>query len=244
MDVADSEELAATETLEVEPVNAEEAAKKPKTVTRVRKVVKKKIVKKLVPKAAAPAKEESFKEEELPKEESAQIVVEESQKVEEEAAVEVNATEEQREIEKPSSDDASAPTGTAPETEAHDAKKAEEIALDAKKVDDAPKEEEKAGDLEMDVAKSEDAGVSEKSSRKKTEIFVGGLDRDAKEEDLRKVFGEAGEIVEVRMIMDGQSGKNKGYAFVRYADASQAKKAVTKFVKVEVLIYNKKISTC
>lgn len=226
MDVAGSEEPAATETLAAEPAGGEGAAKKPKTVTRVRKVVKKKIVKKLVPKAAAAAKEESFQEEESPK-----VVVEEVQKVKEEAAVEVNTTEEQQEIENPSTDDALAPMETAPETEAHDA---EVAALGAEKVDDAPKEGEKGGDLEMEVAGNEDAGVSEKSSRKKTEIFVGGLDRDAKEEDLRKVFGEVGEIVEVRMIMDGQSGKNKGYAFVKYADASQAKKAVTQFEKVEI----------
>lgn len=241
MEVTGSEEPAATETPAAGPADAEEAAeaaKKPKTVTRVRKVVKKKIVKKLVPKAAAAANEASFKEEESPKEESPKEVVEEVQKVGEEVAPAVN-TEQQQEIENPISDDAPAPLETAPETEVHDAAKAEEVVLDADKAEDAtsedaPKEEDKGGDLEMEAARAEEAGISEKSSRKKTEIFVGGLDRDAKEEDLRKVFGEVGEIVDVRMIMDGQSGKNKGYAFVRYANASQAKKAVTQFEKVEI----------
>ncbi|KAJ6811309.1 heterogeneous nuclear ribonucleoprotein Q-like [Iris pallida] len=88
--------------------------------------------------------------------------------------------------------------------------------------------------VEETAAAGDGEGLPERSKRKNTEVFVGGLDRGAKEEDLRKVFGKAGAIVEVRMIMDGQSGKNKGYAFVRYADASMAKKAVAEFEKVEV----------
>lgn len=76
--------------------------------------------------------------------------------------------------------------------------------------------------------------LSEGRRRRKTEIFVGGLDRSAKEEDVRKVFGRVGEIMEVRMMMDGKTGKNKGFAFVRYADAAQAKKAVSELAKVEV----------
>ncbi|XP_020272954.1 heterogeneous nuclear ribonucleoprotein Q-like [Asparagus officinalis] len=151
---------------------------------------------------------------------------EEIKKEEEEEEEAVKATypkEEQQDVENPNNEDASVPMETVQET----------ATADSEKVEDVTKEEE-GGDLEMEVAGNMEAGSSESKSRKKTEIFIGGLDRDAKEEDLRKVFGEVGEIVEVRMIMDGQSGKNKGYAFVRYADASQAKKAVAQFEKVEV----------
>ncbi|KAL7225807.1 hypothetical protein ACSBR1_021047 [Camellia fascicularis] len=74
----------------------------------------------------------------------------------------------------------------------------------------------------------------ERRKRRKTEIFIGGLDKDAKEEDVRKVFQEAGEIVEVSLVMNDKTGKNKGFAFVQYASAADAMKALAKFSKVEI----------
>lgn len=67
------------------------------------------------------------------------------------------------------------------------------------------------------------------------EVFVGGLHRDAKEDDVRAVFAKAGEITEVRMIMNPLAGKNKGYCFVRYRHAAQAKKAIAEFGNVKVV---------
>ncbi|XP_028107922.1 protein gar2-like isoform X1 [Camellia sinensis] len=74
----------------------------------------------------------------------------------------------------------------------------------------------------------------ERRKRRKTEIFIGGLDKDAKEEDVRKVFQQAGEIVEVSLVMNDKTGKNKGFAFVQYASAADAMKALAKFSKVEI----------
>uniref|UniRef100_A0A5B6ZRL5 Putative nucleolin-like n=1 Tax=Davidia involucrata TaxID=16924 RepID=A0A5B6ZRL5_DAVIN len=74
----------------------------------------------------------------------------------------------------------------------------------------------------------------ERRRRRKTEIFIGGLDKDAKEEDIRKIFEEVGEIVEVRLMMNGRTGKNKGFAFVRFALAADAKAALAKYPKVEI----------
>ncbi|XP_020523100.1 protein gar2 isoform X1 [Amborella trichopoda] len=76
--------------------------------------------------------------------------------------------------------------------------------------------------------------VSERRKKKKTEIFIGGLDRDATEQDIRKVFEKVGEIVELRLMMDGETGRNKGYAFCRYSNAAEAKRAVTELARVEV----------
>ncbi|RCV34775.1 hypothetical protein SETIT_7G185700v2 [Setaria italica] len=59
--------------------------------------------------------------------------------------------------------------------------------------------------------------VKEHRKRKEFEVFVGGLDKDATENDLRKVFGEVGEITEVRLMMNPVTKKNKGFAFLRYA---------------------------
>lgn len=74
----------------------------------------------------------------------------------------------------------------------------------------------------------------ERKKRRKTEIFVGGLDKDAKEDDLWKAFDAAGEILHVRLAMNNKTGKNKGFAFVRFATAADAKNALEKYPKVKI----------
>ena len=69
--------------------------------------------------------------------------------------------------------------------------------------------------------------VKEHRKRKEFEVFVGGLDKDATEDDLRKVFSAVGEITEVRLMMNPQTKKNKGFAFLRFATVEQAKRAVS-----------------
>ncbi|KAG6395147.1 hypothetical protein SASPL_145786 [Salvia splendens] len=65
----------------------------------------------------------------------------------------------------------------------------------------------------------------ERRKRKEFEIFVGGLDKDATEADLRKVFSEVGEVTEVRLMMNPQTKRNKGFAFLRFATVEQARRA-------------------
>uniref|UniRef100_A0A803N3B6 RRM domain-containing protein n=1 Tax=Chenopodium quinoa TaxID=63459 RepID=A0A803N3B6_CHEQI len=72
----------------------------------------------------------------------------------------------------------------------------------------------------------------ERKKRRKTEIFIGRLDKDVKEEDIRKVFAEVGEIVDLKLILNSKTGKK--FAFLRYASAEEAKRALDKFAKVEV----------
>ncbi|XP_009783096.1 heterogeneous nuclear ribonucleoprotein Q-like isoform X2 [Nicotiana sylvestris] len=69
--------------------------------------------------------------------------------------------------------------------------------------------------------------VKERRKRKEFEIFVGGLDKDATDDDLRKVFSKVGEVIEVRLMMNSQTKKNKGFAFLRFATVEQAKRAWT-----------------
>ncbi|KAJ4964529.1 hypothetical protein NE237_016378 [Protea cynaroides] len=73
-----------------------------------------------------------------------------------------------------------------------------------------------------DVAKER----QERRKRKEFEIFVGGLDRDATEEDLRKVFSQVGEVTEVRLMKNPVTHKNKGFAFLRFATVEQARRAI------------------
>ena len=107
-----------------------------------------------------------------------------------------------------------------------------EAAIDREMVTDcgdAPEVEKLAG--------RDEVGMSERQRRRMTEVFVGGLNRDAKEEDVRAALAEAGEITEVRMIMDAGTKKNKGYCFVRYHEAAQARKAITEFGNVKVCAF-------
>lgn len=69
--------------------------------------------------------------------------------------------------------------------------------------------------------------MKERRKRKEFEVFVGGLDRDATEEDLREVFSEVGEVTEVRLMKNPVTQKNKGFAFLRFATVEQAKRAVS-----------------
>ncbi|KAI8028004.1 Heterogeneous nuclear ribonucleoprotein Q [Camellia lanceoleosa] len=68
--------------------------------------------------------------------------------------------------------------------------------------------------------------VTERRKRKEFEVFVGGLDRDVTEDDLRNVFSQVGEITEVRLLKNPVTKKNKGFAFLRFATVEQAKRAV------------------
>ncbi|XP_059435724.1 uncharacterized protein LOC132168715 isoform X2 [Corylus avellana] len=71
------------------------------------------------------------------------------------------------------------------------------------------------------------AVAKERKIKKEHEIFVGGLDRDAEEEDVRKVFERIGEVVEVRLHRDPSTNKNKGYAFVKFANKEHAQRALS-----------------
>nr|GMC66149.1 nucleolin-like isoform X2 [Ipomoea batatas] len=90
---------------------------------------------------------------------------------------------------------------------------------------DTPHNGEEA-DAVADERAELNAAANERRKRKELEIFVGGLDRDATEEDLRRVFQHAGEVLEVRMHKELPTNKNKGYAFVRFATKEQASRVL------------------
>ncbi|EXB83829.1 Heterogeneous nuclear ribonucleoprotein Q [Morus notabilis] len=59
-----------------------------------------------------------------------------------------------------------------------------------------------------------------------SEVFIGGLPRDATEEDLRDMCDSVGEILEVRLMKDRDTGENKGYAFVAFKTKEVAQQAI------------------
>ncbi|KAK9103941.1 hypothetical protein Sjap_021195 [Stephania japonica] len=83
---------------------------------------------------------------------------------------------------------------------------------------------------EKEVIQEEEKPVAkakEKRKQKEYEVFVGGLHRDANEDDLNHMFNKVGDIVEVRLVKSRYSHKNKGFAFVRFATIDQAKMAAS-----------------
>jgi cold-inducible RNA-binding protein len=58
-------------------------------------------------------------------------------------------------------------------------------------------------------------------------LFVGNLPFTATEDELRDLFSAFGEIQQVRIMTDRDTGKSRGFAFVEIADDDAAAKAVT-----------------
>jgi RNA recognition motif-containing protein len=56
-------------------------------------------------------------------------------------------------------------------------------------------------------------------------LYVGNLNFDASEDQVRELFGSFGEVQEVKIVMDRFSGRSRGFAFVRMATADDAGKA-------------------
>ncbi|KAJ8544771.1 hypothetical protein K7X08_017354 [Anisodus acutangulus] len=91
--------------------------------------------------------------------------------------------------------------------------------------DDVPEHCEEAETLEDERAQL-NALAKERKKRKELEVFVGGLDHDAVEEDLKRVFQHVGEVIDVRMHRELSTNKNKGYAFVKFATKEQVSRAL------------------
>ncbi len=60
-------------------------------------------------------------------------------------------------------------------------------------------------------------------------LYVGNLAFGASEEDLRKLFSEAGEVQSVKIVTDSYSGRSRGFGFVEMASNADAEKAISLF---------------
>ncbi|KAL0414885.1 UNVERIFIED_CONTAM: Heterogeneous nuclear ribonucleoprotein Q [Sesamum radiatum] len=59
-----------------------------------------------------------------------------------------------------------------------------------------------------------------------SEVFIGGLSRDISEEDLRELCEPFGEIFEIRVMKNRDTGESKGFAFVAFRTKDVAQKAI------------------
>ncbi|GJS29058.1 heterogeneous nuclear ribonucleoprotein Q isoform X1, partial [Tanacetum coccineum] len=88
-----------------------------------------------------------------------------------------------------------------------------------------PEEEEHAAEDHVELADADEQEhhdvFKKRRKQKEFKIFVGGLDKDATEEDIRKIFSAVGDVAEVRLMMNAQTKKNKGFVFLRFATVNR-----------------------
>lgn len=65
-------------------------------------------------------------------------------------------------------------------------------------------------------------------------LFVGGLNFKTDEDGLRGIFESVGEVEEVKIIFDRETGRSKGFGFVTFVDPADAEEAVKKYDGQEV----------
>ena len=57
-------------------------------------------------------------------------------------------------------------------------------------------------------------------------LYVGGIPYRTTEEELRKVFAQAGPVVSAAIITDRMTGRSKGFGFVEMESAEAAQAAI------------------
>jgi RNA recognition motif-containing protein len=62
-----------------------------------------------------------------------------------------------------------------------------------------------------------------------TRLYVGNISFKATEEDMTKLFSDAGQVVSAKLIKDPATGRLRGFGFVEMSSAEEAQKAVSMF---------------
>ncbi|PVV04720.1 hypothetical protein BB560_000768 [Smittium megazygosporum] len=73
-------------------------------------------------------------------------------------------------------------------------------------------------------------------------LFAGGLPQTATEKDLHEAFEQFGNILEVKMMTDRETGRPRGFAFIKFESETSVQKAIKDFeVGNGLIIHDKKI---
>ncbi len=57
-------------------------------------------------------------------------------------------------------------------------------------------------------------------------LFVGGVSYDASEDELREIFSAHGELKEVHIATDKETGRSKGFAFITFSSKKEGVAAI------------------
>ncbi|KAG2446716.1 hypothetical protein HYH02_008281 [Chlamydomonas schloesseri] len=72
------------------------------------------------------------------------------------------------------------------------------------------------------------------NSGRDNKIYVGGLNFSATKDDIYDVFSEAGKVINIQLVVDHETQRSKGYAFVTFADEDAYLYALRKMNGVQV----------
>ncbi|OWR44407.1 RNA-binding motif protein, X-linked 2 [Danaus plexippus] len=75
-------------------------------------------------------------------------------------------------------------------------------------------------------------------------IFVGGLPYDLTEGDVICVFSQYGEIVNINLVRDKDTGRSKGFAFICYEDQRSTILAVDNLNSIKILGRTIRVDHC
>ena len=65
-------------------------------------------------------------------------------------------------------------------------------------------------------------------------IYVGNLSYSMSEEELRDAFGAFGDVSSVKILMDRETGRSRGFGFVEMPNQSDGEKAIAQLNGKEV----------
>jgi len=121
------------------------------------------------------------------------------------------AEEEEQPVKKNKNKKAAADEAEVEEEEPVQKKKNKKVADE----EDAEKEAEEPASKKQKTEKDSAAGGGEEQSFR---LFVGGIAFSVDEAQLRKDFEECGEIADLKLLMDKETGNSRGIAFLTMAD--------------------------
>ncbi|MFA5748376.1 MAG: hypothetical protein WC872_04700 [Candidatus Absconditabacterales bacterium] len=67
--------------------------------------------------------------------------------------------------------------------------------------------------------------TEENTTISQTKLFVGGLNWTIRGRELKEFFEQYGEVIFARVKLDKDTGKSRGFGFVEFVNAEDAKKA-------------------
>lgn len=65
-------------------------------------------------------------------------------------------------------------------------------------------------------------------------IYVGNLSYSTREDGLRELFENYGEVVSVNIVTDRNTGQSRGFGFVEMANKEDGQKAITELANTEL----------
>ena len=94
-----------------------------------------------------------------------------------------------------------------------------------------------------ELSKERETLVAAKSKAEETmgiKLFIGGVSYDASEDDLREIFSAHGELNEVHIATDKETGRSKGFAFITFSSKKEGIAAIKELNGSE--IHSRKIT--